>query len=71
MDKDNLLKSNSFNKKPKKDLPIETTSFLRTFESSELDINSNNNNQDKEIEEIVSKYLNLKKKFNTLWNKID
>lgn len=53
---------------------IETTSFLKTVQSSELDNNSSNNNikeKEKEIEEIVSKYLDLKKKINLLWNKID
>ena len=52
-------------------ITFETTSFLKTVQSSELNINSSNNNiKEKEIEEIVSKYLNLKKKFNLLWNKI-
>ena len=51
---------------------IETTSFLRTVESSEIDITSLNNNiNDKQVEEIVSKYLDLKKQINLLWNKIN
>jgi hypothetical protein len=51
---------------------FETTSFLKTVQTSELDINSVNNNiKQKEIEEIVSKYLDLKKKINLLLNKID
>lgn len=53
-------------------ISFETTSFLKTVQSSELDINLLNENiKEKEIEEIVSKYLNLKKKFNLLWNKLD
>ena len=51
---------------------IETTSFLKTIESSEIDnISLTNNIQDKQVDEIVSKYLDLKKKINLLWNKID
>lgn len=51
---------------------IDTTSFLKTVEISEFDINSLNNDiKDKDVEEIVFKYLNLKKKINLLWNKIN
>jgi hypothetical protein len=64
--KDTSLGKNNQNKN------IETTSFLKTVESSEIDITSLNNNiNDKQVEEIVSKYLDLKKKINLLWNKIN
>lgn len=62
---------NKKNTNKNNDITVETTSFLKTIQSSELDINlSNGGIKEKEIEEIVSKYLNLKKKFNLLWNKI-
>jgi len=51
---------------------IETSSFLKTVESSEIDnISISNNLKDKQVDEIVSKYLDLKKKINLFWNKID
>jgi hypothetical protein len=60
------------NKNKIENTTFETTSFLKTIQSSELDVNLLNNNiKEKEIEEIVSKYLNLKKKFILLWNKIN
>lgn len=55
----------------------ETSSFLKTIQSTELDIsqlndtNDNKNIKYKQIEEIMSNYLDLKKKINLLWNKID
>ena len=56
----------------KKDINMETTSFLKTVEISELNINSMTNNiKDKQVEEIITKYFDLKKKINLLWNKIN
>lgn len=71
MDSD-INKGKNKSKTTNNNTTFETTSFLKTIESSELDINLFNDNiKEKEIEEIVSRYLNLKKKFNLLWNKID
>jgi hypothetical protein len=51
---------------------IETTSFLRTIESSEIYISSLIEGiQDKQVDEIVSKYLDLKKQINLFWNKVN
>jgi hypothetical protein len=50
---------------------METTSFLKTIESTSVNKTSSTNNiQDKEIDEIICKYLDLKKTINLFWNKI-
>ena len=51
---------------------VETTSFLRTIESSQIDITSLISGvQNKQVDEIVSKYLDLKKQINLFWNKVN
>lgn len=70
----NILDKFSKSSKLSKHNQLISTSFLRTIESSQinkLNSNSENNNQQKDVDEIVLKYLNLKNKLNILWNKAD
>jgi len=50
-----------------------TTSFLKTVRTSDIDQLSLTQTkfEQKDVEEIIIKYLNLKKKINLFWNKID
>jgi hypothetical protein len=51
---------------------IETTSFLKTIESSQInDTTLIDDLKDKQVDEIVNKYLDLKKKINLFWNKVN
>jgi hypothetical protein len=62
----NVINKNDINKN------IETTSFLRSVESSEIDVTSLIGDiKDKQFDEIVSKYLDIKKQINLFWNKIN
>ena len=53
------------------DNSINTTSFLKTVENTDINLTSQKEFQQKDIDEIIIKYLNLKKKLNLLWNNID
>ncbi len=51
---------------------INTTSFLQTVKISSTDINTLTHTKEhgqKDIDEIITKYLNLKNKINLLYNK--
>ena len=50
---------------------INTTSFLNTIQTSEINTLSSTIDQDKQLETIISKYLNLKRKINILLSKND
>lgn len=62
------MNSEKINKSEKK----ESISFLQTIESTKLDqiINSSNSNL-KDIDEIMDRYLNLKKKLNKICDKLN
>ena len=60
---------NRNNSKPNLIRQLNTSSFLKTVQSSEINILSSIINQDKELDMIISKYLNLKRKINILLSK--
>ena len=65
------MKNHLKNKNNNKDL-VNTTSFLQSIEisSTNTDINTYaKESGQKDIDEIITKYLNLKKKINLLYNK--
>lgn len=60
---------NRNNSKPNLIRQLNTSSFLKTVQSSEINIISSIINKDKELDMIISKYLNLKRKINILLSK--
>lgn len=70
--KDTIISKNKMNINSNTKSNLETTSFLKTIESSQIDDTSLIDGfKDKQVDEIVSKYLDLKKKINLFWNKVN